>query len=76
MPLTAFQGELARLLASNRSLDSHLAGGAALHLPPQSRRYSNDLDYFHDSAERLATAFAQAEWTTYVFNPGKLGTTS
>ena len=57
MPLTRFQGHIARLLATNRSPDSHLAGGAALHMEPRSDRYSNDLDYFHDSAERVATAF-------------------
>jgi hypothetical protein len=57
MPLTKFQESVARLLSSNRSEDSHLAGGAALHLQPNSKRYSNDLDYFHDSVERVATAF-------------------
>jgi hypothetical protein len=58
MPLTGFQESVARLLSSNRTEDSHLAGGAALHLQPTSKRYSNDLDYFHDSVERVATAFA------------------
>jgi hypothetical protein len=46
------------MLSANRTEDSHLAGGAALHLEPTSKRYSNDLDYFHDSEERVATAFA------------------
>jgi len=58
MPLTRYQEEVARLLSANRSFDSYLAGGAAIHLEPQTRRYSNDLDYFHDSVERVATAFA------------------
>lgn len=58
MPLTPFQRVLALLLAANRTPDSHLADGAALHLAPNSRRYSNDLDYFHDSIERVASAFA------------------
>ncbi len=58
MPLTSFQERVARLLSSNRTEDSHLAGGAALHLEPSSKRYSNDLDYFHDSVERVASAFA------------------
>ena len=58
MPLTPYQEEIARLLAAHRTFDSYLAGGAAIHLEPQSTRYSNDLDYFHDSAERVATAFA------------------
>ncbi len=57
MPLTPFQRKLAALLAENRTPDSHLAGGAALHFAPNSRRFSNDLDYFHDSVERVATAF-------------------
>ncbi len=59
MPLTPYQTEIALLLSANRTPDSHLAGGAALHLSPNSLRYSNDLDYFHDSVERVASAFAQ-----------------
>jgi hypothetical protein len=59
MPLTDFQAEVLLLLASHRSEDSHLAGGAALHIEPNSRRYSNDLDFFHDSEVRVATAFAE-----------------
>lgn len=47
MPLTPYQAELARLLSTQRSEDSYLAGGAALHIEPNTRRYSNDLDYFH-----------------------------
>ena len=58
MPLTPYQRELALLLSGNRTPDSYLAGGAALHLEPNSKRYSNDLDYFHDSEERVASAFA------------------
>ena len=58
MPLTTFQSNISQLLAPNRSPDSYLAGGAALHLAPNSKRYSNDLDYFHDSEERVAQAFA------------------
>lgn len=58
MPITPFQREVSRLLAVNRAPDSYLAGGAALHLRPNSKRYSNDLDYFHDSEERVAKAFA------------------
>lgn len=58
MPLTPYQAELARLLSTQRSEDSYLAGGAALHIEPNTRRYSNDLDYFHDSVARVAEAFA------------------
>lgn len=61
MPLTVFQAELARDLAANRTPDSHLAGGAALHIAPNSIRYSNDLDYFQDSVDRVASAFIQDE---------------
>ncbi|MEO0594419.1 MAG: hypothetical protein AAFZ38_12650 [Myxococcota bacterium] len=59
MPLTQLQTDIATLLASGRSPDSYLAGGAALHFEPNTLRYSNDLDYFHDSVERVATAFAE-----------------
>lgn len=58
MPLTPFQQAVARLLSSQRTFDSYLAGGAALHLEPNSIRYSNDLDYFNDSTERVASAYA------------------
>jgi len=57
MPLTPYQEEVARLLSANRSFDNYLAGGAAIHLVPNTRRYSNDLDYFQDSVERVASAF-------------------
>jgi hypothetical protein len=57
MPLTKLQSDIARLLAANRSEDSYLAGGSALNFTPNSKRYSNDLDYFHDSIERVASAF-------------------
>lgn len=58
MPLTPFQQAVARLLSTQRTPDSYLAGGAALHLEPNSIRYSNDLDYFNDSTKRVASAFA------------------
>lgn len=61
MPLTDFQASIALLLAKNRTEDSHLAGGAALHIEPQSLRFSQDLDYFHDSDRRVAEAFAADE---------------
>lgn len=61
MPLTKFQSKVARLLAPQRSPDSHLAGGAALHHAPNSTRYSNDLDYFHDSVQRVGEAFSADE---------------
>ncbi len=57
MPLTCFQKALSRLLSVNRTPDSYLAGGAALHIEPNSQRYSEDLDFFHDSEQRVAGAF-------------------
>jgi hypothetical protein len=57
LPLTDFQIELGKLLSSNRSEDSYLAGGAAFLASPNTQRYSQDLDYFHDSAARVASAF-------------------
>lgn len=58
MPLTEFQAQLARLLAENRTFDSYLAGGAAILIEPNTKRYSRDLDYFHDSQARVAEAFS------------------
>ncbi|MBF0430041.1 MAG: hypothetical protein HQK83_02085 [Fibrobacteria bacterium] len=57
MPLTEIQKELGRILALNRSEDSYLAGGAAILSDPQTKRYSQDLDYFHDSPERVVSAY-------------------
>lgn len=57
VPLTEFQAELGRVLAVNRSEDSYLAGGAAILASPNTTRYSRDLDYFHDSAVRVASAY-------------------
>jgi hypothetical protein len=57
MPLTPYQAELGRLLAANRSEDSYLAGAAAILAEPNTQRYSQDLDYFHDTPERVASAF-------------------
>jgi hypothetical protein len=58
MPLSDFQNDIMQRLSANRSEHSYLAGGAALHIEPNSKRYSNALDYFHDSEERVASAFA------------------
>lgn len=63
MPLTEFQTAILSLLASNRSPDSHVAGGTAIHAAADSARYSQDIDVFHDSAEAVATS-AQADAAT------------
>ena len=69
MPLTTFQQALLADLAHNRTDDSYLAGGAALHFAPNSARFSDDLDFFHDSLARVATTYksdhAQLDATGY-----------
>ncbi|MGD2215373.1 MAG: nucleotidyl transferase AbiEii/AbiGii toxin family protein [Gemmatimonadales bacterium] len=59
MPLTEFQQLLLAELAASAAADErYLAGGVALHFSPNSTRYSDDLDFFHDSVARVGTAFA------------------
>lgn len=57
VPLTDFQRTLLGELAKSPNDDRYLAGGAAMHFSPNSARYSDDLDFFHDSEARVATAF-------------------
>lgn len=59
VPLTDLQRELLALLARSRSSDGYLAGGTALHLAPTSQRFSDDMDFFHDSIEAVAESFAR-----------------
>jgi hypothetical protein len=58
VPLTPFQRGLLAALATEPTEDRYLAGGAAMHFAPNSQRYSDDLDFFHDSEARVAAAFA------------------
>ena len=58
MPLTEFQRQLLAELARHHTDERYLAGGAALHFAPNSTRYSDDLDFFHDSVERVASTFS------------------
>jgi hypothetical protein len=59
VPLTEFQQLLLAELAASAAADErYLAGGVALHFSPNSTRYSDDLDFFHDSVARVGTAFA------------------
>jgi hypothetical protein len=55
--LTEFQRGLLAELATAPTDDRYLAGGAAIHFAPNSTRYSDDLDFFHDSEARVAAAF-------------------
>ena len=57
VPITLLQRQILATVASSRTTDSYLAGGAAIHFAPESLRYSGDLDFFHDSVERVASAF-------------------
>jgi hypothetical protein len=59
MPLTDFQHTLLADLAQHPTDQRYLAGGAAIHFAPNSTRYSDDLDFFHDSEQRVAIAFAE-----------------
>jgi len=54
MPLGAFEREVLRLLAANRSPDSYVAGATVLNQGAASPRTSNDVDVFHDTIESLA----------------------
>jgi hypothetical protein len=54
MPLNRLQAHVLRVLASGRSPDSYVAGGIALNrLGP---RFSDDIDIFQDSEQRLEAA--------------------
>ena len=57
MPLTDIQAAVLALLAPQRSEQSYLAGGAALHLGAAGERFSNDLDFFHATADAANQAF-------------------
>jgi hypothetical protein len=54
MPLTAFQREVVRIIAANRSPASHVAGRAVINRAENGLRTSEDLDIFHDDAAAIA----------------------
>ena len=56
MPLTALQKEILTVLASNRSEESHFAGGVVLNASNESPRFSRDFDIFHELAEEVTRA--------------------
>ena len=58
VPLTPFQETLLADLTREHPDEGYLAGGAALHFAANTARFSDDLDFFHDSVERVAKAFA------------------
>ena len=55
MPLTPFQSQVLRWLAPNRSPESYVAGGIALHAR-DTVRWSADVDVFHDVEEAVIRA--------------------
>jgi hypothetical protein len=63
MPLSSIQVEVLRLIAANRSPENYLAGATVLHRAEDSPRISQDLDFFHDVAESVATS-AEADAAT------------
>jgi hypothetical protein len=54
MPLTPLQIAVLRVIAANRSIGSHIAGGSALNAAADSPRFSADIDIFHDAEEAVA----------------------
>lgn len=55
MPLTPFQSQVLRWLARNRSPESYVAGGIALHAR-ENIRWSADVDVFHDVEQAVIRA--------------------
>ena len=54
MPLTPIHASLLTRIAANRNPDSYVAGATVLHLAPDSPRFSDDLDLFHDLEDSVA----------------------
>lgn len=57
MPLSNLQSDILRLLAAQRSPESYAAGATPLNR--DTPRYSGDIDFFHNSEERVASAAAR-----------------
>ncbi len=57
MPITAFQKMILKLIKSNRSPDSYVAGDTAIQRSPDSIRFSDDIDFFHDADLAVTEAF-------------------
>ena len=62
MPLTQFQAEVFKVIASHRNPDSFVAGGVVINRDPKSARFSDDIDLFHETSAALeASAEMDAE---------------
>jgi len=60
MPLDDLQSAIFTAIRGRRNPDSHVAGATALHRGPESPRFSEDVDIFHD-AGRLVVENAVAD---------------
>ena len=56
MPLSPVQTHVLRCIAANRSPESYLAGATVLHRARNTPRFSQDLDFFQDVADSIATS--------------------
>lgn len=59
MPLTPLQKAILAILASNRSEESHFAGGIVLNVADDSARFSHDFDIFHEMEEQVTRSSNQ-----------------
>lgn len=59
MPISDIQAEVLRIIAGNRSPENYLAGATVLHHAEDSPRFSQDLDFFHDIEDSVATSAEQ-----------------
>lgn len=56
MPLTTLQKQVLRVLAANRSEESHFAGSLVLNSADGSPRFSHDFDIFHEAESEVERA--------------------
>ena len=61
MPVTPFQHSVIGVLAGQRVPGSHFAGSLPMHVAPDSLRYSQDFDLFHDAETELIRASGEDE---------------
>lgn len=59
MPISQIQKLILQKLAQNRDKGSFLAGATVLHRDKKSPRYSQDIDFFQDIADRVAECAEQ-----------------
>lgn len=61
MAITTFQRDVLRLLAKARLTrgESYVAGGVALNLLLEGRRFPRDINLFHDTEEALAASWSE-----------------